>query len=81
MRWASLRCPGPSDLTAKQLAASLTSPVRLALREWAENPSGANSSEEIVRPWLVRQYQRTMKYCDYADGGNVIMSFAAEGYR
>lgn len=80
MRWASLRCPGPSDLTAKQLAASLTSPVRLALREWAENPSGANSSEEIVRPWLVRQYQRTMKYCDYADGGNVIMSFAAEGY-
>ena len=80
MRWASLRCPGPSDLTAKQLAASLTSPVRLALREWAENPSGANSSEEIVRPWLVRQYQRTMKYCDYVDGGYVMMSFAAEGY-
>lgn len=80
MRWASLRCPGPSDLTAKQLAASLTSPARLALREWAENPSGANSSEEIVRPWLVRQYQRTMKYCDYVDGGNVMMSFAAEGY-
>ena len=80
MRWASLRCPGPSDLTAKQLAASLTSPARLALREWAENPSGANSSEAIVRPWLVRQYQRTMKYCDYVDGGNVMMSFAAEGY-
>ena len=80
MRWASLRCPGPRDLTAKQLAASLTSPARLALREWAENPSGANSSEEIVRPWLVRQYQRTMKYCDYVDGGNVMMSFAAEGY-
>ena len=73
MRWASLRCPGPSDLTAKQLAASLTSPARLALREWAENPSGANSSEEIVRPWLVRQYQRTMKYCEYVDGRNVMM--------
>ena len=80
MRWASLRCPGPSDLTAKQLAASLTSPVRLALREWAENPSGANSSEEIVRPWLVRKFQRAMKYCDFVDGSYVLMSYAAEGY-
>lgn len=80
MRWASLRCPGPSDLTAKQLAASLTSPVRLTLREWAENPSGANSSEEIVRPWLVRKFQRTMKHCDFVDGSYVLMSYAAEGY-
>lgn len=80
MRWASLRCPGPSDLTAKQLAASLTSPARLALREWAENPSGANSSEEIVRPWLVRKFQRTMKHCDFVDGSYVLMSYAAEGY-
>ena len=32
-----------------------------------------------MRPWLVRQYQRTMKYCDYVDGGYVMMSFAAEG--
>lgn len=80
MRWASLRCPGPSDLTAKQLAASLTSPARLALREWAENPSGVNSSEEIVRPWLVRKFQRTMKHCDFVDGNYVLMSYAAEGY-
>ena len=80
MRWASVSCPGPNDLTAKQLAASLTSPVRLALREWAENPSGANSSEEIVRPWLVRKFQRTMKHCDFVDGSYVLMSYAAEGY-
>lgn len=80
MRWASVSCPGPNDLTAKQLAASLTSPARLALREWAENPSGANSSEEIVRPWLVRKFHRTMKHCDYADGSYVYMSYAAEGY-
>ncbi len=80
MRWASLRCPGPSDLTAKQLAASLTSPARLTLREWVENPSGVNSSEEIVRPWLVRKFQRTMKHCDFVDGSYVLMSYAAEGY-
>ena len=80
MRWASVSCPGPNDLTAKQLAASLTSQVRLALREWAENPSGANSSEEIVRPWLVRKFQRTMKHCDFVDGSYVLMSYAAEGY-
>lgn len=80
MRWASVSCPGPNDLTAKQLAASLTSPARLALREWAENPSGANSSEEIVRPWLVRKFQRTMRHCDFVDGSYVLMSYAAEGY-
>ena len=80
MRWASVSCPGPNDLTAKQLAASLTSQVRLALREWAENPSGANSSEDIVRPWLVRKFQRTMKHCDFVDGSYVLMSYAAEGY-
>lgn len=80
MRWASVSCPGPNDLTAKQLAASLTSPARLALREWAENSSGANSSEEIVRPWLVRKFQRTMKHCDFVDGSYVLMSYAAEGY-
>lgn len=80
MRWASVSCPGPNDLTAKQLAASLTSPAWLALREWAENPSGANSSEEIVRPWLVRKFQRTMKHCDFVDGSYVLMSYAAEGY-
>ena len=80
MRWASVSCPGPNDLAAKQLAASLTSPARLALREWAENPSGANSSEEIVRPWLVRKFQRTMKHCDFVDGSYVLMSYAAEGY-
>lgn len=80
MRWASVSCPGPNDLTAKQLATSLTSPARLALREWAENPSGANSSEEIVRPWLVRKFQRTMKHCDFVDGSYVLMSYAAEGY-
>lgn len=80
MRWASVSCPGPNDLTAKQLAASLTSPARLALREWAENPSGANSSEDIVRPWLVRKFQRTMKHCDFVDSSYVLMSYAAEGY-
>lgn len=80
MRWASLRCPGPSDLTAKQLAASLTSPVRLALREWAENPSGANSSQTVEKPWLVRTYRRQIKYCPFAKSHYVFVSYAAEGY-
>ena len=43
------------------------------------NPSRQVAVESIVRPWLVRQYQRTMKYCDYVDGSYVMMSFAAEG--
>ena len=70
--------PGVS-LTAKQVAADMTSPARKEMRAWVENPSEASSAAPIVRPWLVRQYQRTMKYCDYVDGGYVMMSFAAEG--
>ena len=70
--------PGVS-LTAKQVAADMTSPKRKEMRAWVENPSEAGSAAPVVRPWLVRQYQRTMKYCDYVDGGYVMMSFAAEG--
>lgn len=72
--------PGWSEnWTVKQTAACMASPARKKLRAWAENPSRAGGGESIVRPWLVRQYQRTMKYCDYVDGGYVMMSFAAEG--
>lgn len=72
--------PGTNERpTAKQEAADMTSPKRKEMRAWAENPSRAGGGESIVRPWLVRQYQRTMKYCDYVDGGYVMMSFAAEG--
>lgn len=72
--------PGWSEnWTAKQTAACMASPARKELRAWAENPSHAGGGESIVRPWLVRQCQRTMKYCDYVDGGYVMMSFAAEG--
>lgn len=73
--------PGMNERpTAKQEAADMTSPKRKEMRAWVENPSEASSAAPIVRPWLVRQYQRTMKYCDYVDGGYVMMSFAAEGY-
>ena len=72
--------PGWSEnWTVKQTAACMASPARKELRAWAENPSRAGGGESIVRPWLVRQYQWTMKYCDYVDGGYVMMSFAAEG--
>ena len=72
--------PGTNERpTAKQTAADMTSPKRKEMRAWVENPSEASSAAPIVRPWLVRQYQRTMKYCDYVDGGYVMMSFAAEG--
>ena len=72
--------PGTNERpTAKQTAADMTSPKRKEMRAWVENPSEAGSAAQVVRPWLVRQYQRTMKYCDYADGGYVMMSFAAEG--
>lgn len=73
--------PGTNERpTAKQEAADMTSPKRKEMRAWVENPSGANSSEEIVRPWLVRKFQRTMKHCDFVDGSYVLMSYAAEGY-
>lgn len=72
--------PGTNERpTVKQVAADMTSPARKEMREWVENPSEAGSAAPVVRPWLVRQYQRTMKYCDYVDGGYVMMSFAAEG--
>lgn len=72
--------PGTNERpTAKQEAADMTSPKRKEMRAWVENPSEAGSAAPVVRPWLVRQYQRTMKYCDYVDGGYVMMSFAAEG--
>ena len=72
--------PGTNERpTAKQRAADMTSPERKEMRAWVENPSEAGSAAPVVRPWLVRQYQRTMKYCDYVDGGYVMMSFAAEG--
>ncbi len=73
--------PGTNERpTAKQVAADMTSPARKEMRAWVENPSEAGSAAPVVRPWLVRRYQRTMKYCDYVDGGYVMMSFAAEGY-
>lgn len=73
--------PGTNERpTAKQEAADMTSPKRKEMRAWVENPSEADSAAPVVRPWLVRQYQRTMNYCDYVDGGYVMMSFAAEGY-
>ena len=72
--------PGTNERpTAKQVAADMTSPARKEMRAWVENPSEASGAAPVVRPWLVRQYQRTMKYCDYVDGGYVMMSFAAEG--
>ena len=66
--------------TAKEMAAYMASPVRKEMREWAEKTSEVGSVASVMRPWLVRQYQRTIKYCDYVDGGYVMMSFAAEGY-
>ncbi len=80
--WSRMSVPGSPgvSLTAKQMAADMASPVRKEMREWVENPSEAGSAASVMRPWRVRQYKRTIKYCDYVDGGYVMMSFAAEGY-
>lgn len=80
MRWNRFVYPGPNGATAEQIAASLSSPARQALREWAENPSGANSSQTVEKPWLVRMYRRQIKYCPFAESGSVFVSYAAEGY-
>ena len=80
MRWNRFVYPGPNGATAEQIAASLSSPARQALREWAENPSGANSSQTVEKPWLVRMYRRQIKYCPFAESGFVFVSYAAEGY-
>ena len=80
MRWSRFVYPGPNGATAEQIAASLSSPARQALREWAENPSGANSSQTVEKPWLVRMYRRQIKYCPFAESGFVFVSYAAEGY-
>lgn len=80
--WSRMSVPGSPgvSLTAKQMAADMASPARKEMREWVENPSEAGSAASVMRPWRVRQYKRTIKYCDYVDGGYVMMSFAAEGY-
>ena len=80
MRWNRFVYPGPNGATAKQIAASLSSPARQALREWAENPSGANSSQTVEKPWLARTYRRQIKYCPFAESHYVFVSYAAEGY-
>lgn len=80
MRWNRFVYPGPNGATAEQIAASLSSPARQALREWAEYPSGANSSQTVEKPWLVRMYRRQIKYCPFAESGFVFVSYAAEGY-
>ena len=80
MRWNRLVYPGPNGATAEQIAASLSSPARQALREWTENPSGPNSSQTVEKPWLVRTYRRQIKYCPFAESHYVFVSYAAEGY-
>ena len=81
MGWEHMVYPSPDGITAKQLAASMSSPARMALRRWAENPKGAYNREQIVRPWLVRTYQCKFKHSDFIEGGGwVYMSVAAESY-
>lgn len=80
MRWNRFVYPGPNGATAEQIAASLSSPARQALREWAEYPSRTNSSQTVEKPWLVRTYRRTIRYCPFAESGAVLVSYAAEGY-
>lgn len=75
-----LVCPGPNGATTEQIAESLSSPARQALREWAEYPSRTNSSQTVEKLWLVRTYRRTIRYCPFAESGAVLVSYAAEGY-
>ncbi len=75
-----LVCPGPNGATTEQIAKSLSSPARQALREWAEYPSRTNSSQTVEKLWLVRTYRRTIRYCPFAESGAVLVSYAAEGY-
>ena len=80
MTCSGIMYPGPNGATTEQIAESLSSPARQALREWAENPSGANSSQTVEKPWLVRTYRRQIKYCPFAESHYVFVSYAAEGY-
>lgn len=80
MTCSGIMYPRPNGATAEQIAASLSSPARQALREWAENPSGPNSSQTVEKPWLVRTYRRQIKYCPFAESHYVFVSYAAEGY-
>ena len=80
MSRSRLVCPGPNGATTEQIAESLSSPARQALREWAEYPSRTNSSQTVEKLWLVRTYRRTIRYCPFAESGAVLVSYAAEGY-
>ena len=80
MTCSGIMYPRPNGATTEQIAASLSSPARQTLREWAENPSGPNSSQTVEKPWLVRTYRRQIKYCPFAESHYVFVSYAAEGY-
>lgn len=72
--------PGPANYPIAELAVSLASERRLALRERVEAGVDGGENGWSCTPWLVEYYQRETRYCAYAEKGGVVVTYAAEAY-
>lgn len=80
LSWCGMTTPGPVDYPIAELAESLASERRLALREWVEAGKEGGEDRTVCTPWLVQIYTREVQYCPYAVEHMVTVAYAAEAY-
>ena len=80
LSWCGMTTPGPVDYSIAELAKSLASERRLALREWVEAGKEGGEDRTVCTPWLVQMYTREVRYCPYAVERLVTVAYAAEAY-
>ena len=81
LHFIKLVIPGPNDFPLDQLAESLASERRIALRELVESGRDGGDDRSICTPWLVQFYTRHIRYCPYTVGEHwVTVCYAAEAY-
>lgn len=80
LNWCGMTTPGPVDYPIAELAKSLVSERRLALREWVEAGKEGGEDRTVCTPWLVQIYTREVQYCPYAVEHIVTVVYAAEAY-
>lgn len=80
LHWRGMVIPGPIGYPLAELAESLASERRLALREWVEAGKDGGEDKTVCTPWLVQFYTNQLEYCPYAEQNLVDVAYAAEAY-
>ena len=80
LHWWGMVVPGPMGYPIEELAESLASERRLALREWVEAGKDGGEDKTVCTPWLVQFYTNQLEYCPYAEQNLVDVAYAAEAY-